>query len=40
MHDGEEERKKEKMNKIEIFVFGFSQLIKVNRINRVDLALE
>ena len=42
MYDKEERKKKEKrnVNKIEIFMFGFSNLIKVSGTNRVDLALE
>ena len=38
---GEQERKKKKkMNKIEIFVFGFSTLLKVSRTYIMDLEIE
>ena len=35
-----EKRRRKKMNKIEIFVFGFSTLLKASGTNRVDLALQ
>ena len=36
----EEKRRRKKLNKIEIFMFGFSTLLKVIRVFRVDLAIE
>ena len=37
---GEERRRRKKMNKIEIFKFGFSNLLKVSGTFGVDIALE
>ena len=41
MLDGEEEeQRRRKMNKSEIFMFGFSTLLKVSGVYRVDLTIE
>ena len=36
----EKKERRKKMNNIEMFMFGYSNLIKVRRTSRVDLALE